>query len=268
MRLFFTICFFLFLVVFLFKNYEPNKDDPDVSYSSLKNNDGLLSSKILDKLAQKPTTLNIVQDVLAIPEGYKAIKPNTGSFGEYVQHLKLSKNNVVYYHSGEEKPLKTHLAVIEMDNIGTNLQCADVIYRINAEYKLKNNIPIKYTHASGAVKKYENGDDFNTYLNNIYDYSNTRSLMSKDSKPVPLEKVRPGDILVNGDISPGHALLIAGIVKKGSHYKMAFIQGFMPAQSPHIVLNNSNGGPWFDISKHIHISGYDFDLDKHLKRML
>ena len=62
--------------------------------------------------------------------------------------------------------------------------------------------------------------------------------------------MEPGDVLIKGGF-PGHAMMVVDVVENQSGHKMVLLaQGFMPAQSIHIVKNpeDDNLSPWYDLN--------------------
>ena len=71
------------------------------------------------------------------------------------------------------------------------------------------------------------------------------------TKPVPLNNMKPGDVLVKAG-SPGHAMIVVDMALNektgGKIYLLA--QGYMPAQDMHIVINTNNNAvsPWYELN--------------------
>ena len=72
-----------------------------------------------------------------VPDGYKRIEPDSGSFAYFLQHFQLKENGAkVYYYNGEEKGNSgVYEAVLDIDVGEKDLQqCADAVMRLRAEY--------------------------------------------------------------------------------------------------------------------------------------
>jgi hypothetical protein len=69
--------------------------------------------------------------------------------------------------------------------------------------------------------------------------------MSLDGRHPPPEDVQIGDFFIHPG-SPGHAVLIADLATNAEGRKRALIlQGYLPAQSPHLLGNA--GEPWLEL---------------------
>ena len=151
-------------------------------------------------------------------------------------------------------------------------QCADSIMRIYAEYLYKSGKQdkISFTFVDGFVCDYEHwrqgyrvkfsndkpyweqsanpdsGEEtFKKYLRIVFAYSSTLS-MEKESRPVDISEIQVGDIFIKGG-SPGHVVMVADICENELGEKAFLLaQGFMPAQSFHIIKNPAHSeDPWY-----------------------
>jgi len=175
-------------------------------------------------------------------------------------------------------------------------QCADSIMRIYAEYLYKSGRHDKisfhfvdgfvcdYNHwKEGYRVKFSNdkpyweqvasSDDseetFKKYLRIVFSYSSTLS-MENESRPVDISELKVGDIFIKGG-SPGHVVMVADICENEVGEKAFLLaQGFMPAQSFHIIKNPAHSeDPWYyesEITYPFITQSYTFDEDS-LRRL-
>lgn len=220
----------------------------------------------------------IVQERILTPEGFERVPVVEGSFEEYLRGLPLKPHGAkVTYFNGGTKPLDVHVAVLDMDVGGRDLQqCADSVIRLRAEYLyekgLYNKIHFNFTNGFNAdyskwmdgyrikvsgnkadwVKQASKGSDyasFRKYLDMVFAYAGTLSL-SKEMENIPLEEMQPGDVFLKG-ASPGHCVIVMDMAENKQTGEIIFIaaQGYMPAQEMHILENpaNEDGNPWYTL---------------------
>jgi hypothetical protein len=216
------------------------------------------------------------------PEGYVRLKPDSGSFGDWLQNLPLlPEGSMVKWWNGKAKrSQRHHAAVIDIDFLGGHLQqCADAIIRLRAEYlwqtRQKNRIAFAYTccrqpiawsqwregwrpvlgkrngRDSFTMKKKAKADasyqQFRRYLKNIMIYAGTLSL-SRDLEKIKHTEAGIGDIFVEGG-SPGHAVIIVDMAINAEGKKLMLLaQSYTPAESPNILKSGQPGlSPWFEV---------------------
>jgi len=81
---------------------------------------------------------------------------------------------------------------------------------------------------------------FESYLEFVFTYCGTYTVYSETTS-VDLADVLPGDLLVQPG-APGYAMMVVDMAENSSGEKIFLLaQGFMPAQSIHIVKNPGNG---------------------------
>ena len=188
-----------------------------------------------------------------------------GSFADFIGNYPLEPDGTpVYYFDKREKSGDGHAAVFSMEVGEEDLQqCADSIMRIYAEYLYKsgNEDRISFKFVDGFVCDYNHwkqgyrvkfADDkpywekktdadnseetFKKYLRIVFAYSSTLS-MEKEAKPIDISQLQVGDIFIKGG-SPGHVVMVADICENEAGEKAFLLaQGFMPAQSFHIIKN-------------------------------
>jgi len=208
------------------------------------------------------------------PKGYKRVEASEESFAYFIGNYNLEPDGTpVFYFDKREKAGNGHVAVFSMEVAEEDLQqCADSIMRVYAEYLYKSGEhgKISFTFVDGFVCDYEHwrqgyrvkfsndkpyweksanpdsGEEtFKKYLRIVFAYSSTLS-MEKESRPVDISEIRVGDIFIKGG-SPGHVVMVADICENEAGEKAFLLaQGFMPAQSFHIIKNPAHDtDPWY-----------------------
>ena len=94
--------------------------------------------------------------------------------------------------------------------------------------------------------------------------------MEKESRPVDISEIQVGDIFIKGG-SLGHVVMVADICENEAGEKAFLLaQGFMPAQSFHIIKNPTHSeDPWYyegEIKYPLRTQNYTFD-EGSLKRL-
>ncbi len=222
------------------------------------------------------TTGNTVKTRFSVPKGFKRINTQPNTFENYLQNFKLKpSNSKVYLYNGNLKyNQQIHAAVLDINTGKRDLQqCADATMRLRAEFlyqqKRFNDIHFKFTNGFNvAYSKWRKGfrlnvkgnkvswyktdkpstsyKSFQKYMQWIFMYAGTLSL-SKELKTILLEKMKIGDIFIQGG-SPGHAIIIVDMAKNKTGKTLFMIaQSYMPAQDIHILknLNNKDISPWY-----------------------
>jgi len=215
---------------------------------------------------------------IIVPDGFRRVEVPEGSFGEYLRNLKLKPHGSdVLYYDGKVKPVKSHVAVLDMDIGNRDLQqCADSVIRLRAEYLyakgMYDKIHFNFTNGFNAdfskwmqgygikvegnntswVRNPANSKEygsFRKYLDLVFAYAGTLSL-SLEMEKVELEQMQPGDVFIYGN-TPGHCAIVMDMAENEETGEKIFIlaQGFMPAQDIHILKNpaNSGGNPWYSL---------------------
>lgn len=212
------------------------------------------------------------------PNGYKRIKTQPNSFGEYLRSLPLKEAGAkVHHYNGQLKNLHhVYCAVVDMDVGKKDLQqCADAVMRLRSEYLFaqKKYKDIHFNFTNGFRVDYDrwragerigiNGnktywknqkvapsdsyESFRKYLELIFMYAGTLSL-SKELKPVTFEDLQIGDVLIKGG-SPGHAVIVVDVAEHVDTKEKIFLiaQSYMPAQEIHVLNNLKEGrlSPWY-----------------------
>lgn len=217
-----------------------------------------------------------VAERFKLPPGYYRMALPAGSFGRYVQQLRLLPHGTpVHYYNGAIKPNNNiYVAVADLPVGTTDLhQCADAVMHVRADYLYQTGQKnkIKFTFTNGFVADYaqwmagyriavngnkthwvkkENAADNNhvyqQYLNIVYTYCGTLSL-SKELKKINYAEIEPGDVLIKGG-SPGHAEIVLDVASNKNGQKVFLLaQSYMPAQQLQVLANPDNDvlSPWY-----------------------
>jgi len=208
------------------------------------------------------------------PEGFERVPVQFGSWGEWLQHLPLlpAGSPVVtetgrVIGGGESSWLA---AVLDMD-LRQYQECTDVIHRLRSEYLRwagrEDEIVFHLTGSGDTevswpkwkqgyrpdwdgrrLRFYQTGQpgrsrrSFDAFLATVFAWCGTDS-MALDGRRADPSDVQIGDFFIHpGD--PGHAVIIVDLAADTSGRQRALIaQGYLPAQSPHILAQA--GDPWF-----------------------
>lgn len=205
------------------------------------------------------------------PGGFARVPVAPGSFGAWLRELPLRppRTTVVTHKGLPIIPWVYPLlgAVVDLD-VRQDQQCADVIYRLRAEYLWAqgHREAIRFAATDGSViawRDWQRGvrprlsgqklayavrarpdtsrKSFDAYLACVMSWCGTLSL-AEDSIAVKPADLRPGDFFVRGG-SPGHAVLLADVAQDARGQRQALIiQGLMPAMSAHVVSPPGHGG--------------------------
>lgn len=220
-----------------------------------------------------------IQERIPPPAGYVRVAVPAGSFSAWLRDLPLrSGRPPVRLYDGRPKPRQdVHAAVVDLDVGRRDLQqCADTIIRLRAEHLWaagrKDEISFLFTSghpaawrdwaagrrpfvsgnrvewrlAAAADSSYSN---FHAYLERVFLYAGTISLRRELVPVVPGGAVEIGDVFIQAG-NPGHAVLVVDVAVDPAGGRRAFLllQGFMPAQEAHILVNPQSPGlgPWYD----------------------
>jgi hypothetical protein len=214
---------------------------------------------------EKKDTIGEIQ----LPPSFERIKVSQNSFEEFCRNLPLKKDKTIYLYNGHAKSGQgDQFAVVDLSIGNKDLQqCADVIMRIRAEYfyAKKEFDRIKFTDNAGKEYKLRQDasrEEFDQYLENVFAHCGTLSLEKQLYKCTNIKDATIGDVLIKGG-SPGHAMLIVDMAENAKGQKIyLLLQGFMPAQSIHVVKNLevTNLSPWYllDSQREINTPGWTF----------
>lgn len=218
-----------------------------------------------------PHAGDTLEQRFAPPEGFARVDVAKDSFGAFLRRLPLEKNGATI-RAFDGRTLGTpHTAVVALDVGSTDLQqCADSAIRLRAEFLWSKGAQdqIAFHTTSGdrvPFSRYAGGEHiavrgnkvgwktagkppdgardraaFHRYLDDVFMYAGSISL-ARDTSAV-LGEVQPGDLLVVGG-SPGHVLVVLDVAAKGDERRLLIGEGFMPAQSFHVVPAR-DGAAW------------------------
>jgi hypothetical protein len=144
------------------------------------------------------------------------------------------------------------------------MQCADAVMKLRMLYlKSQHDDIVFYDNYKYPYKISPPYVGFEEYMNRVFGMCGSMSL-SNQLHHKDIKNIEPGDVFIKGGF-PGHAEIVMDVVETQEGHKMFLLaQGYMPAQSMHIVKNlNTTGSPWFNSSDSIiYTSGYTFTKDQ------
>ena len=219
------------------------------------------------------------------PKGFTRVDVTPASFGAWLRELPLAPKGVeVKSYTGET--IATDAAAVVAIDVGTRdlQQCADSILRLRAEYLFsqKRYDAIRFHYTSGDLSSYPKWAQgyrpvvgkrsvrfekkaapdhrygaFRQYLDDLFMYAGTASLASYATKlpaSATANAVRPGMFFVHGGF-PGHAVVVLDVVEDGrGHRRLLLGQGYMPAQSLHVIrAGDAAWIPFDDDAKEIRV---------------
>lgn len=234
---------------------------------------------LADKSCSAPPVVSTLEARFAAPAGFQRVPLDPASFGAFLRTLPMAAPDapVLTYQNKVLHPA-THpnvAGVVAIDQGTADLQqCADSVIRLHAEwryakgerdhsYRAAAGMEIPYARwrkgerpiAKGASLEWAGGstakgasehEDFRKYLSSVFMFANTGSL-AVQAKPTPVDTLAPGDFVVMPG-SPGHAVLVLDVVTSAEGKKLALLgQGFMPAQSFHVLRRGANEPAWYPI---------------------
>jgi hypothetical protein len=216
-------------------------------------------------------------DRFSPPAGFRRRTLPATSFGAWLRQLPLRPpGEAVRYYDGRIRPDQGGVAaVVDIDIGNADLQqCADAIIRLRAEYlrATGRQADLAFQFTSGDRYAYadwlagrrprvvrnrvtwtsvgasaDSRHGFRRWLDIVFMYAGTVSLRREMVPVRDARHVEAGDVLVQAG-APGHAVLVVDTAADAAGERRALLaQGFMPAQSIH-VLNNPDGGAWYDLA--------------------
>ncbi|MEO7768901.1 MAG: DUF4846 domain-containing protein [Ferruginibacter sp.] len=212
---------------------------------------------------------------IPLPAGFMRIKASRYSFAEWLQHVKLKKDKIVYKFDGcPKKNQSAQFAVLDVSVGDKNLQkCADAVMRLRAEYlfAIKKYQDIRFSDNNGKVYQlYEpyTSKNLQHYLQRVFAICGSASL-SKQLTAILFKDIEPGDVIVRGGF-PGHAIMVMDVAVNRHGKKIYLVaQSYMPAQDIHVLVNPINKlmSPWYEVNEDelIQTPEYCFNR-KELKR--
>jgi hypothetical protein len=232
---------------------------------------------------------------LALPKGFVRSQEKTNSFGYFLQNLPLKPHGteVLTYSGYVPTTNNTAFAVIDLP-VGNKdlLQCADAIMCLRASYLYaqKREKEISFNFVSGFKCDYQSYTEgyrfsektnswvqttvaantesvFEKYLELVYTYASTISLNKSLQSVQDKQNLQVGDVFIKAG-SPGHCFVVVDKCQNSSgEVRFAIAQGFMPAQSIHLLKNDSETH-WFSLTEDYstQISYGDLLTDSYHKR--
>jgi len=218
---------------------------------------------------------NTLDTRILTPKGYTRIQSSPDELAGFIRSLPLKEDGskVLKYDGKPINNQDNHVAVFDIDIGKKDLQqCADSVMRIYGEYywslgeydkiafHLTNGFLMEYTKWREGNRIKVDGNDvcwiksasyddsyecFIKYMETVFTYAGTLSL-TQESRPVSLEELLPGDLLLEGG-SPGHCVMIVDMaVDKSGNRCYLLAQGYMPAQDFHVLKNPLHPeDPWY-----------------------
>ena len=233
------------------------------------------SEPVYPWLAAPPT--ETIADRFAPPTGYERVAVGPDGFAAWLRGLPLvpAGTPVRLHDGGMAIGQWMAAAVVDIDVGADNLQqCADSIIRLRAEYLFGRgafgDLAFDFTsgdryrfssYAKGVTpavagskvnwrkgrRQGDGHDSLRRWLDIVFTYAGTISL-ARELRPVgAMAEAAIGDALILPG-APGHAMLIVDMAVEPASGRKAVLlaQGFMPAQSLHILANADDPGlsPW------------------------
>jgi hypothetical protein len=239
---------------------------------------------------------------IEVPPGYNRVEARQGSFGQWLRGLPLlpKGSKIKLWHGKQKHHQNDHVAVVDMDFIGRNLQqCIDVIIRLRAEYlwsinradevkfsysccrekiswkKWRSGWRAKFVKANGrrslewvkSNKANASRQNFRRYLFNIMMFAGTHSL-SRDMKKA--SEVQIGDAFVQGGAAGyGHGVIVLDEAVSSSGKRIILLgQSYNPAEQLNVLKSGIKDiSPWFyaDFGEELRTPGWTFNKD-HVRR--
>ncbi|MFK7931273.1 MAG: DUF4846 domain-containing protein [Myxococcota bacterium] len=164
----------------------------------------------------------------------------------------LPPGTPILTHDGRE--IRRPGRVLDVPLVRGDLQqCADTIIRLRAEWLRDAGHTVRFHATSGDPlpwKRFKNGEyavavdnrirwrtgrtgNWDAYLRAVFTWAGTASLAERDTIAVN-GPPQPGHLLVDPGF-PGHAVVLLDVATRGDSTFVLIAQGFMPAQSAHVV---------------------------------
>ena len=209
------------------------------------------------------------------PAGFVRVETAQNSFGAWLRRLPVSEGPPVVRTSKGYTVEAPALATVPLDlGSGDLQQCADSAIRLYAEYRWDagrtEGLAFHFTSGdrsgwsdwlkgerfdvtgpdvarSFGAPRPPNRTSYRAWLQHTFVYAGTRSLHLDARSVQEGDGLQPGDILVDPG-SPGHAVVLLDIAVSDSGERIALIgQGFMPAQTFHVLSPERGHGrdAWF-----------------------
>ncbi len=216
---------------------------------------------------------------IPLPDGYKRVTIHLNSFAAYLRNLPLRKDNIVYLFNQRPKINQSlHYAVIDISTGEKDLQqCADAVMRLRAEYFFAREMydSIRFPKDNRSFYRFSNfvrGDkarnreNFMRFMETVFINCGTYSLQQQLKPVTDFSTIQIGDVLVKAG-APGHAEIVVDMAIHKQTGKKIFLllEGYMPAQDMHILLNPAvKKSPWYvvDSNKQVVTASWTFTSDQ------
>ncbi len=213
--------------------------------------------------APRLSSAEVIGDI-PLPAGFERLPVVAHSFAGWLRQIALRKDNTVYLYNGQPKAnQQLHYAVLDISTGTKDLQqCADAVMRLKAEYAYSNKNYAAISFADGnksslSFTKYaasQNGcfshECLLHFLEIVFARCGTYTVEGM-TKPIELSDMQAGDVLIKAG-SPGHTMMVADMAvnKKTGQKIYLLLQGYMPAQDMHIVINQAKEhlSPWYALT--------------------
>lgn len=214
-------------------------------------------------------------EVFPVPLGAERVE--TDAFGTWLRSRRVKAAGVgVKTHDG--RAVHHRARVVELPLVRGDLQqCADSVIRLRAEWQKETGQPVSFHATSGDPmpwSRWQQGErpiekagrlqwvagtqgGWDSYLARVFNWAGTRSLHAYDSVPADGEP-RVGDLLVAPG-SPGHAVILLDVARRGDERFVLVGEGFMPAQDFHVELGSEQG--WWRWGPGVHLGHWDLTVD-------
>ena len=216
---------------------------------------------------------------IPLPEGFERVTISPNSFADYLRNLPLRKDNIVYLFDHRPKINQSlHYAVIDISTGEKDLQqCADAVMRLRAEYFFAREMydSIRFPKDNRSFYQFSNfvrGDmtrtreNFMRFMETVFINCGTYSLQQQLKPIAHFSTIQIGDVLVKAG-APGHAEIVVDMAIHKQTGKKIFLllEGYMPAQDMHILLNPAaSQSPWYvvDSNKQVVTASWIFASDQ------
>lgn len=208
-----------------------------------------------------------VADAFPPPPG--AARAEADPFGEHLRALPLRPPGTpVRDHLGRVVPMPA-ARVVDLPLVPGDLQqCADSALRLRADWVRATGGSPAFHYTSGDLSTWSGwaagerlrvsgsrvtrvpkaappdaGDaSYERWLADLFTYAGTWSLLRETA---PDDRVDPGDLLVAAG-SPGHAVVVLDVARRGAETWVLVGQGYMPAMDFHVVAGPEAG--WYPVT--------------------
>ena len=189
-----------------------------------------------------------------------AVRVPAEGFGAWLRALPLATAATpVRTHAG--RVVHHRARVVDLPLVPGDLQqCADSAIRLRAEWQRSQGVspsfratsgdPLPWARfAAGEAPYVENNriawrrvdparQTWDRWLAAVFTWAGTRSLHAYETRPAP--SPLPGDVLVEAG-SPGHAVVVLDVARRGDETLLLIGEGFMPAMDFHVELGPEEG---------------------------